>query len=86
MWRFASEVIFLLEEGEKFFFFLSVFYLTEIVAILKVTGNMVFTSMIHYTTAPRLHAQCLITRPLCSTGPKKAGTSTVELEVWGMGP
>jgi hypothetical protein len=58
MWRSASQVIFLLEEGELGTIVFSLFYLLKLTKL--VMAIMVFTSMILYTMVPRLHARHLI--------------------------
>ena len=64
MWRFVSQIIFLLEEGEQpsFLFCVSI-YLLKIWQNKTVMVTMVFTSTICYTMVPQLLALHLITSP-----------------------
>ena len=89
MWRFVSQIIFLLEEGEQLSIFLSVFLMGK----KKKTSDGHYGLYLDDTLYDGSSAPCptFNNEPLCSPGPKKAGTVTVEfecvgLEVWGMGP
>ena len=92
MLRFVNRIIYLLEEGEQV-----VIYLFSFLSVLKIAKNN--NSDGHYglylddTLYEGSSAPCptFNNEPLCSPGPKKPGTVTVEfecvgLEVWGMGP
>ena len=91
MWRFVSRIIFLLEEGERVIQ-LSIFTVLKSWAKKK-TSDGHYGLYLDDTLYDGSSAPCptFNNEPLCSPGPKKAGTVTVEfecvgLEVWGMGP
>ena len=91
MSRFVSQNIFLSEEGEQqLSIFLSVF---SYGAKKKNNSDGHYGLYLDDTLYDGSSAPCptFNNEPLCSSGPKKAGTVTVEfecvgLEVWGMGP
>ena len=89
MWRFVNQILFLLEEGKHLSSFSLCFPSTK----NKKTSDGHYGLYLDDTLYDGSSAPCptFNNEPLCSPGPKKAGTVTVEfecvgLEVWGMGP
>ena len=80
MWRFVSQIIFLLEEGEQLSIFLPVFLMGKKKKPVMVI--MVFTSTIRYTMVPQLLALHLITNLFVRQGRRRLEPLQSNLSAW----